>query len=376
MRDFPTINIDDLLASFEIDSLDWFKTNTLSVSKARGIIARIIQWEISISKTRMDGHFFCSDDLAPALATAVIILTLHKRTQDVEDNEKLIYFNTKHNQASQGLLNNFFKDLEVDGFKFKSKKFNKTVMTFITHLANLSGDVKALEYAKYMRSHTNISSTLHYIDFNVEAVERLSELLFARGEFGYITSLLLTRMNGGEVLDFEESTEQIYRVNKMFGDVTKMSTTIGFLNTIRGDRVSVAKYISERSFEECQEILTDLFARKLPSKNGGDVQCLFSKLGCQRTDLKSCFDCPYHIPSIYALTSLCEVLLADIRKYSETTNIPNRYKLALSIHRKKLVLSEAVKKFGSEYVFNCLGVDKETFIEILSEIPNPLQITN
>ncbi|MBQ8997472.1 MAG: hypothetical protein IJ086_02120 [Clostridium sp.] len=376
VRDFPALNIDDLLASFEIDSLDWFKANTLSVSKARGIISRIIQWEISISKTRIDGHFFCSDNLAPALATAIIILTLHKRTQDVKDSEKLICFNTKHNQVSQGLLNSFFKDLEVNGFKFKSKKFNKTVMTFITHLANLSGDVKALEYAKYMRSHTNISSTLHYIDFNVEAVERLSELLFARGEFGYITSLLLTRINGGEVLDFEESTEQIYRVNKIFGDVTKMSTTIGFLNTIRGDRVSVAKYISERSFEECQEILTDLFARKLPSKDGGDIQCLFSKTGCQRTELKSCFDCPYHIPSIYALSSLCEVLLADIRKYSETTNVPNRYKLALSIHRKKLVLSEAVKKFGSEYVFNCLGMDKETFIEILSQIPNPLQITN
>ena len=324
----------------------------------------------------MDGHFFCSDDLAPALATAIIILTLYRKNECIEDNEKLIYFNTKHNQASQGLLNNFFRELKINGFKFKSKKFNKTVMTYITYLANLSGDGKALEYAKYMRSHTNISSTLHYIDFNVKSVERLSKLLFARGEFGYVTSLLLTRINGGEVLDFEEATEQIYKVNKMFGDATKLSTTIGFLNTIRGDRASVAKYISEKSFEECQEILTDLFARKLPSKDGSDVQCLFSKVGCQKTELKSCFDCPYHIPSIYALTSLCEILLADMRKYNNTTNIPSRYKLALGIHRKKINLSEAVKKFGSEYVFNCLGIDKETFIEILSEIPNPLQLMN
>lgn len=376
VTDFPDVDIDDLLISFEIDDLDWFKTNVLSLPKARGIISRIIQKEFIISKTKMNGHFFCSDDLAPALATAVIILTLYKKSQIIDDNEKLIMFNTKYNQVNRTLLNIFFKELKIDGFKFKSKKFNKTVMTYITYLANLSGDKKALKYAQYMRSQIAMSSLLHYIDFNIKSVEKLSSLLFARGEFGYITSLLLAKLNHGEVPDFEEATKQIYSINQMFGDVTKMSTTIGFLNTIRGERASVAKYLSEKGLKECQEILTDLFARKLPSKQGSDIQCLFSKMGCQKTELKSCFDCPYHIPTIYALTSLCEVLVCDLKRYCETKNIPNRYKLALSIHRKKLVLSEAVKKFGSEYVFNCLGIDKETFIDILSDIPNPLQVSN
>lgn len=376
ISDFPVIDIDDLLVSFEINNLDWFKENILSLEKARGIISRIIQYEISISKTKMDGHFFCGDELAPSLATAIIILTLFKKEYEHIDSNNLINFRTKHNKISKKLLNLFFENLKIDKFEFKSKKFNKTVMTYITYLANLSGDNKSLEYAKYMRSHNNISSTLHYIDFDIKSVEKLSEMLFARGEFGYVTSLLLNKLNGGEVLSFEESTEQIYLVNEMFGDVSKISTTVGFLNTIRGDRVSVAKYISERSFSECQEILTDLFARKLPSKEGTDVQCLFSKIGCQKTNLKSCFECPYHIPTIYALSSLCKTLINDIQRYNDTKNIPNRYRIALSIHKKKFDLSEAVKKFGSEYVFNCLGIDKETFIEILSEIPNPLELSN
>lgn len=381
VRDFPALDVDDLLIQFGIEDFSWFNNNILEVSKARGVISRIIQWEIIISKNQIAGHFFCSDDLAPALATAVLILTLYNNQRDIK-KETLLEFNTKHNNVTATTLKKFFKNLDTEGFVFSSRKFNKSVMTYITFLANLSGDKKALEYAKYMRSHIRLLSTLHYIDFDIDALESMTTMLFARGEFGYVASLLLSKLNDGKLTDFEEATKQIYMVNKAFGDISTMSATIGFLNTVRGDRLSVVKYLCEMSFEECQKLVTDLFARKLPSACGSDIQCLFSKKGCQRPDISSkedeasCFECPYHIPTIYALTSLCESIIRDLKRYKSELSIPNKFKLELSIHKKKLVLKEATDKLGNEYVFNCLGISREDYIEVVSGIPNPLKIEN
>lgn len=380
VRDFPALDVDDLILQFGISDFSWFRYNNIELSKARGVVSRILQWELLISKTQMEGRFFCSDDLAPALSTAILILTLYNNNLPVK-KDTLIDFNTKHNNVSKATLKKFFKDLDVEDFTFSSRKFNKSVMSYITFLANLSGDKKAIEYAKYMRSHIKNLSTLHYIDFNIEAVEGLSSMLFARGEFGYVTSLLLSKLNEGKLTNFEEATEQIYMINKAFGDASTLSATVGFLNTVRGDRLSVLRYLCEMSFEECQELVTDLFARKLPSKCGSDIQCLFSKKGCQRPDLNSednssCFNCPYHIPTIYSLTTLCESIINDLKRYNLESRVPNKFKLQLSIHKKKLVLSEAVQKLGSEYVFNCMGISRDDFIEVLSDIPNPLEIGN
>ena len=116
-----------------------------------------------------------------------------------------------------------------------------------------------------------------------------------RGEFGYITNMLLTRVYDENVTNFEEATDAIVRINDIFGDVFKIHSMAGFLNTIRIERQAVIDTLAEKSFNECQEILTDLFARKLPSRED-NVQCLVSKEGYKRTDLKSCFEYQYHIP--------------------------------------------------------------------------------
>ncbi|MGU8835666.1 hypothetical protein ACV3UL_15420 [Clostridium perfringens] len=89
-----------------------------------------------------------------------------------------------------------------------------------------------------------------YIDFDIDRVNELSEMLFQRGEFGYVTSLLLSRLNNGDVDDFKETTKKVVAVNNLFGDAAKLNYTIGFLNTIRADRDSVAKYVAEMGFKE------------------------------------------------------------------------------------------------------------------------------
>ena len=395
---FPELVIKDLIEEYGIDDIGWFENNNLTLAQSHGIIFRVRQWEMRMSKTQMNGVFFCSDELAPAFATAVIILHLYKYnystiSQNI-DSKLIMDFGNDDNDVSKSMINSFFKPANIKGFKFASKKFNKSIMTYIYFIANLSGDSKALVYAKEMRRHLNIDSTTHYVDFDINKVEAMSRQLFERGEFGYIPALLAQKVLGGEEIgSFDEVTNRIQTINAVFNDVQNINNTTKFLNIIRSERQNVIDMISEKSFSECQEILTDMFARNLPSKYGGDIQCLFSKTGCKMPNLDdkdecSCFDCPYHIPSIYALSKLCNSLvnnykeylglpknikLKDFRSYllespdkSSTLNKKSKMQLGLKIERRKVLLIEAIKKYGAEYVYRCLDIDRDEF-KLLSD---------
>lgn len=367
---FPKLKIDDLLELYEIDDFEWFLTNEITIEKARAIISRIIQWEIIISKTQITGTFFCSDELAPAIATSIAILSLyHMKNSLSAYGDSIMILGSKHNDVYGSHLKELFKELNNKSFKFSSKKMNKTVMTYIYYLANLSGDSKSLLYAKKIREHLSKESTLHYINVDFKHIESLSKQLFMRGEFGYISNMLLARVHGEELTTLENTTEQIMRLNYIFGDIFKIYSTVGFLNTIRRERELVLATLAEKSLKECQEILTDLFARKMPSREL-NVQCLMSKEGCQRPNLESCFECQYHIPSIYALTTLCKSMMEDIKQYHISSKI-KQYKLSLAIDRKILLIKEAIDTFGDEYVYNCLNIEAEKFEELIFNIDLP-----
>lgn len=371
--DFPRLHIHDLITEFGIDSLDWFKCNELTVEQSRRVITRVINREFKINKTQIKGHFFSSDVLAPAFATAVLIIEIFLLSKGILDSNTeyvpLLNFGTQYNQPSRSQLKNFIKGMDgYDGFVFRSKFMNKSVMTYIWHLANMSGDDNALKYVQKLRNHMDKNSPLHYVDFDLKRIESLTKHLFRRGEFGYIPSLLIQRIKG-EPLCFEEMTEAVYRVNNAFNGVFKLNSTVGFLNAVKHERAKVVELIEKKSLKECQQTLTDLFTDNLPSKEK-DIQCLVSKEDCRRTD-KECLDCEYHIPTIYAITSLCKAIIAHIREYNKTINIAKQFKLALRIERKMIVLSEAIKRFGSKYVYNCLGMTKEELLEELDEIAQP-----
>lgn len=68
-----------------------------------------------------------------------------------------------------------------------------------------------------------------------------------RGEFGYITNMLLTRVYDENVTNFEEATDAIVRINDIFGDVFKINSTAGFLNTIRIERQAVIDTLAEKA---------------------------------------------------------------------------------------------------------------------------------
>lgn len=378
VKDFPRLSIEHILEKHQIYDISWFNTNKVTLPLARAIIYAVTQWELIISKTQLKGTFFCSDELAPALATAVILLTLYNNSHTIVQGESLMRFGTKFNDATPKMLATFFKTIDIDDFKFGSRKFNKTIMTYIYYIANLTGDSKALLYSMKLRGHINSETTLKsYIQLDSKMVEQLGKQLFARGEFGYIASLLTQRLHGGE-LSFEEITKEVALLNDSFGDLVKVNTTIGFMNSLRAEREQVFRVISEMPFQEIETLVTEIFARKAISKDSLNIQCLFSKKGCQRPDLEDkggCSECPYHIPNIYALDLLCESIKKDIIKIQKTNIIPEKFKLSLAIEKKKIDILEAIKKYGKDYVYGCLGYSREEFICTLANIPKPQEIS-
>lgn len=391
---FPELIIKDLIEDYGIEDINWFKDNKLTLAQSKAVIFRVRQWEMRISKTQIKGVFFCSDELSPAFATVVIILHLYKYIHNIiniiEEGNLIMDFGNDKNEVTSTMIKNFFKPAKIKDFTFSSRKFNKSIMTYIYFLANLKGDEKSLIYAQKIRNHVSLTSTSSYIDFDIASVESLSNQLFQRGEFGYIPALLSQKLLGnGEKCSFEEMTNQIMHINAVFSDIHSINNTSRFLNVIRSERQNVIDMISEKSFKECQEIFTNLFTMDLPSKNGRDIQCLFSKEDCKMPNLDddcSCFDCPYHIPSIYALTRLCnnlvdnykkylgvpeDIQLKDIKKYllknpNTTTKLSNMSKMqiGLKIERRKVLLVEAIRKFGADYVYRCLDIDRESFLEL------------
>ena len=383
---FPMLNLSHIFDEYKITDFSWFKENEITEKIIREVLSRITQWEMIISKTKAEGVFFCSDELAPSLTTAILILTLYNdkiktiHNSNKYKNEQLMVFETAYNQPSQYTLDKFFKGLIDDDFKFKSLRMNKTVMTLIYYLANLSGDAKGLIYSQKMRGHLDAESPLSYIEINMEHFESLTRQLFIRGEFGFIPSLLISRLNEGKcTLSFEEITDQVLQVNGLFGELAGLYNTVGFLNNVKHERQLILDTLAEKSLDQCQKILTDIFLQKLPSRMK-NIQCLISKEECYLSNTivdedVSCFDCPYHIPSIYALTTLCESITNDIKSYKTATRI-KQFKLALSIDRKIILIKEAIAKYGEEYVYNCIGIDRNSFLIMLDTIDLPEEFTD
>lgn len=371
--DFPRLHVHDLLSEFDINGLDWFRDNKLTLEQSRRLITRITNNEFRISKTQIKGHFFSSDVLAPAISTVILIIEAFLQSKDILDSNKeyvpLLNFGGKYNQPSNYRLNKFLKDMDgSEDFVFKSKKMNKSVMTYIYHLSNMSGDDDALKYVQKLRNHMDPKSPLHYVDFDLKKIEGLTKKLFRRKEFGYIPSLIIQRLEG-KTLSFDEMTEKVVRINNIFNSVFKLDNTIGFMNQVKHERALVIKTLETKSLEECQQLLVKIWTNRLPSKEE-NVQCLVSEQGCQRPD-KKCFNCGYHIPTIYALSSLCKAIIADIREYHKAVNLIKKYKISVHIQGKMLVFQEAIGKFGKEYIYCCLELSEDELLDELMEIPQP-----
>ena len=369
--EFPVIDLSDIFLKNDITNIDWFYENRVSTNLAKIVISRINQWEMIISKVHIKGAFFCSDEVSIPIATSIMILLLYRDFKYIHQ-ESIMIFNTKYNTPSKSMIKDFFKEITIDNFIFKSQKMNKSIMNYIYYLGIISGDADSLVQCMYMRSHIIKQTTIDfYLQFDSNSIDELSKQLFKRGEFGGVYDILLKKINGN-LRNFEEITEEIDDLNHKFGGGTKMNLVLGFFNSLRKDREELFEEIKNMSLDEVQNLLTNIFLKKSPSKDSIDIQCIYHENNCKKNSTISCFDCPYHIPTIYSLSLLGEKILNNIEQIKNTNILPQKIKLFISLEKSKKILLEAINKFGKDIVYENLGCDRNEFIKKLASTENAL----
>ena len=379
---FPRLYIRDILEEWKIDNLEWFKENTISEAQSRRIVARIVQFDYRISKTETYGHFFCSDKLAPSIATAITMLECYCKDnigfEEEDISVSLMNFGTKYNEPSGRQLKKLFTKINIPNFSFSSKKMNKTVLTLLynTACAIAPSGYNLLLLPKELRKHIEEMSTIQYLQFSEEQLEFLSGELFERGEFGFITDKLLNLISDKPEKSIDR-TSDISNLNALFGDTRKIEAVVGMLNNFENEKEEILNiimdYLSDglavgESFDKCVEVVTNIFMQNLPARQE-DIQCLFSETRCKCKDCDKCIDCKYQIPNIYVLRTICLALKEEMHEYIKTPQLGKRIKLSAKIHTKILIFMEAIDKYGKEYVYNCIDMKRDDFMELFNMIP-------
>ncbi|HDR4699512.1 MULTISPECIES: hypothetical protein [Bacillus cereus group] len=361
------------LTNVHIPSIQDMINYKIDFQTARLIVNRVRQQELLISKTQVKGYFICSDDLAEAFATVVLLLESYYQEQG-SDYPFLINFNTKNNVFTDRHHKAFFSNFKYKAnFSFSSRKMNETLMTIIyILLAQQERGEKSATLVKLMRRHKDIESIKHYVHIPKEEFHLLTKQLFQRGEFGFIPDLFLEKVLG-KSSDREKRTNEIIELTQNFGDIFKLEATAGFMNKFDEKQRSVADYIRGKTLEEATRELHLLYTEQLPSRNE-NVHCLFGESGCKNTHLESCFHCPYAIPTFYALSSLGESIVARLKDYMNETKKGMKLKKSNLIHLELKILSQAIKEFGKEVVYDFIKSDAKEFRALVNQVPYPKEI--
>lgn len=369
---FPRLYMEDLIEKWEIDSLEWFEKNEITISQARRIVARIREYDFRISKTQVYGYFFCSDTLAPAIATAILLIEVFYRGSESViapnyDEPIMNFNNSKYNEPSKGLINKCLYESNLNNFVFYSRKMNRTLLTFIYRIVSKESKIgyDALLIPQHVRKHLNPMSTVEYISFEMEDLEFLTKELFERGEFGFIIDSLLNLIESPK--SRRDRTKSIKMISSFFGGSSKLEATIGLLNYFDDEKIAINKLLKEYTYEQSLEFLTEIYLNNLPAKESG-IQCLFSNIGCQEID-KKCKECIYKIPNIYLLKTIGDELVYFMDIYNNSDNTCKKIKISSKIHSNVNIILQAVRKYGRDYVYACMDIDRIEFLEKFKKIP-------
>lgn len=378
---FPKINWENILIEEKIFSIDWFYHNKISQEVARKVITTLREHNYFISKTNKKHKFRASDDVGKTLATILFLLDLSYKDESIIDPYKdniIMNFGTKYNKPGQYLVDKFFEGFVINNFKFRNKKMTNSILSY-------SKAISPAEYGilipKNQRSHDNIKSTYHYVKHPKEHLDFLSHQLFERGEFGHLYDALVDIVAGdkSKATYLQERTKLIKSIKHNFGDIQKIEASLRL--SIYYTETDVIDKLYNEKLDKCVAKLNDVHLKRLPSKEP-HIQCILGKSMCKHPERSTypkgdgCIGCEYSIPNIYAINVLAYRLKKDFKDYISTTNQIIKRKLSMRIYKYKQVLNQAKEKFGTEYIYSCIGVDinREEFLYYLRKINSPSEL--
>ncbi len=363
--------------SVGIDSLEVLKARDLTKEEANAIVNQIKRKDLTVNKTGATNRFNCPEDLVVSFATAAIICSIvaKKRTSLVISSNsteaRIIDFGIQYDDKfSQKAHKTFFEGFKIKEFQFQSRKMNRTVLVLIYMVLVKKGKGSAaLEMAQRLRAHENFETTNIYLVIPQHELDKLSESLFNRKNFGYIPDLMADILLG-DTEDRNQRTQEIVALSTTFGGIHKLEATAGFMNKALAERKKVADQIFNMGIDKVTDLMFDLQVNTLTS-NEENYQCLVSP-NCQKPHLESCKDCPFAVPNFYSLSSLVEgfktSIFEFIRDFDPNTFDGEKTRLMNVLYKDLDHVERAMQKFGNEEVFHFFERGKEEYNELVDLI--------
>lgn len=373
---FPYIDVIDIVQRNCAYDLNWFLKNRLSKAESTIIILRLQNNPKIISKTRKYTNFTCSDVLLETYATLYVILAYYTNTYFPDNIDYVTHFNNKYNGLTKSQLTIFFSNLDHGSFIFKSRKMNKTLLSMVDFLENhyIDNEIDSnRRQAMLLRSHVTPETTTHYIKRNQQMFDTLTNMICARGEFGYAYEMLVkTTMSYETELSFPEMTDQVRKIRHVVPNMKDIDIIYGFLNFTHKELQDLHMYINSLSLLELQELVTKLYLNHLGSKYDRHLPCI--KKNCTgKRNKDECTYCVYHIPSIYSLTIVCDSIKNDLIEFSRVDSELAKKKIMNKIFKKSRDLLWARDKYGDEILSEVLvlsGQEYQKFLNMLIQYLN------
>ncbi|BBF42419.1 hypothetical protein lbkm_1101 [Lachnospiraceae bacterium KM106-2] len=257
---------------------------------------------------------------------------------------------------------------------------NKTLLSLIDFMEDYYIDNDFNEErreAMLLRSHVSSESTAHYIKKTQNTFDRLTNMLCARGEFGYVYEYLINIIHKKDLpKSMEETTTKIRKIRRFIPDISDVNNIFSFMNFTKEEKNRLSEYINSLSMSELQSRIAKLYLKRSPSKMSINVLCL--KKTCDESyssDNCACAHCIFHIPSLYALVTICRSIKYDLKEYMNiiTTRQENevlRIKSLRKVIKKSrdiLLANKIYEREILEEIFNLSGIYFDDFIAMVQE---------
>lgn len=374
VSELPAINIEDL----EINNLDWFRTNELSLEQAQHLINQVYikTRHSSASKTNALLTFIVPLDMVFAAGTSFLINELHRlKMQDTFLLQTLITENLNAKAPTRQHFG-FFK------FNEKLKDFKSIVMirSTMTYLFNsIVEDAPdpelALSYTMSLRSHEKESSTSIYVQSTNRdgSLNRVSLNLFNRGHFGWLFNYIIQQIFANQSISptFEERTKLISGIRHDLSP-QQLENWAAFIRKNNQSKETLITKLLLLSKSEIKELFGQILRGDRPAKDAHG-QC-FSYPNCDKPQLQSCFYCENFIPQVYLLIELKYELIRLVESIKASNHLTIILRDSEFLKKLLTLLNESVSIYGEAYISSF--IDLTDVRESIFEIKDRLFIEN
>ncbi|WP_419960414.1 hypothetical protein [Psychrobacillus sp. BM2] len=364
---FPRID----LSRTRVTNLEWLKDNDITQEEAESIVNQVKAMSFIHSKTKKKRYFFCSDELVIPFAYAAIICELKCRASSPHSG-RIIDFTHVSRKFKQLYRNEFFSGLE-ETFQFKSKKMNRTLISYMYNVIKKVTMRNPLEITKFLRTHSDEEVTNIYTDIPQEHIDFITRQLFEVGYFGYAYDILSELLIGTPPDDRLERTNRSLHIKQLFGDVLHLEKTAGYLNALSKEREVTREVLQGYTDKELKGLSDVIKLGQQPAKDEG-YHCLFNHCRFEEVECKYC---PFAVIHIYTLSQLGITATERVKeftdKFPKTSKEGEKTRLTNRMYSQLFLIKQAVNRFGDEVVSEYMPEGLKNFREELDKLPSVLE---